>query len=93
MDVKWTRRAVRELDSVLDYIARDKPLAAARFGAQARKKVEILKEHPHIGRTSDLPGVRELLIHENYFVIYRVRGDALEILRFRHARRKPLTAL
>jgi addiction module RelE/StbE family toxin len=93
MKLEWTRRAVRELESVLDYIAKDKPLATARFGVQARKKVEILKEHPYIGRDSDLPGVRELLIHENYFVIYRVRGQALQILRFRHARRRPLTAL
>jgi len=92
MEVKWTKRALQNLTSVLDYIARDKPLAAAKFGSGARKKIAILQEHPHIGRTSDVPGVRELLIHENYIVVYRVRGDKLEILRFRHARRKPLTA-
>ena len=40
-----------------------------------------------------LRGVRELLIHENDIVIYRVRGGELQILRFRHARRKPLTVV
>jgi addiction module RelE/StbE family toxin len=92
MQVKWTRRALANLESVLDYISKDKPQAAARFGAEVRKKVTVLEEHPHLGRASDVPGVRELLIHPNYFVIYRVRDDELQILRFRHARRKPLTA-
>jgi addiction module RelE/StbE family toxin len=91
MAVKWTKRAVQNLASVLDYIARDKPLAAAKFGADARKKIAILEEHPYIGKASDEPGVRELLIHENYVVIYRVRDGELQILRFRHTRRKPLT--
>ena len=46
-----------------------------------------------IYKNISLRAVRELLIHENDIVIYRVRGGELQILRFRHARRKPLTVV
>ncbi len=88
MPINWTKRAVRNLGSVLDYIARDNELAAIKFRDFIIVKVAVLEQHPHMGRTCDVQGARELVIHENYIVVYRVRNEALEILRIRHARRK-----
>ncbi len=88
MPINWTKRAVRNLESVLDYIARDNELAAIKFKDFIIDKVAVLEQHPHIGRTCDVQGARELVIHENYIVVYRVRNESLEILRIRHARRK-----
>ena len=88
MPINWTKRAVRNLGSVLDYIARDNELAAIKFRDFIIDKVAVLEQHPHMGRTCDVQGARELVIHENYIVVYRVRNEALEILRIRHARRK-----
>lgn len=88
MTIKWTKRAVGNLESVLDYIARDNERAAVQFRVFIIDKVAVLEQHPHMGRTCDVRGARELVIHENYIVVYRVRNEALEILRIRHARRK-----
>jgi toxin ParE1/3/4 len=88
MPIHWTKRAVRNLESVLDYIARDNELAAIKFRDFIIDKVAVLEQHPHMGRTCDVQGARELVIHENYIVVYRVRNESLEVLRIRHARRK-----
>jgi toxin ParE1/3/4 len=88
MAIHWTKRAVRNFESVLDYIARDNELAAVKFKDFIIDKVAVLEQHPHMGRACDVQGARELVIHENYLVVYRVRNEALEILRIRHARRK-----
>lgn len=88
MAIRWTKRAVGNLESVLDYIARDNVLAAVKFRDFIVDKVAVLEDHPHMGRTCDVQGARELVIHENYIVVYRVRNETLEILRIRHARRK-----
>ena len=88
MGIKWTSRAVGNLESVLDYIARDNVLAAVKFRDFIVDKVTVLEHHPHMGRTCDVQGARELVVHENYIVVYRVRHECLEILRIRHARRK-----
>jgi toxin ParE1/3/4 len=88
MPINWTKRAVRNLGSVLDYIARDNELAAIKFRDFIIDKVAVLEQHPHMGRTCDVQGARELVIHENYIVVYRVRNESLEVLRIRHVRRK-----
>ena len=88
MAIKWTKRAVDNFESVLDYIARDNVLAAVKFRDFVVKKVAVLEQQPHMGRSCDVQGARELVIHENYIVVYRVLQDTLEILRLRHARRK-----
>ena len=88
MPINWTKRAVRNLESVLDYIARDNELAVIKFRDFIIDKASVLEQHPHMGRMCDVQGARELVIHENYIVVYRVRNEALEILRIRHARRK-----
>ena len=90
MTIKWTKRAVGNLESVLDYIARDNVQASLKFRDFIVEKVTILEHHPNIGRTADVQGVREWVIHENHIVVYRVRSEVLEILRLRHVRRKYL---
>lgn len=85
--------AEADLDRIVDYIARDQPGRAAEFGRQLRARTRALAEHPNIGRTGrpGLPAfVRELVVHRNYILFYRVleRHKAVEILRLKHARQQ-----
>ena len=64
MPINWTKRAVRNLESVLDYIARDNELAVIKFRDFIIDKVAVLEQHRHMGRTCDVQGARELVIHE-----------------------------
>ena len=73
--------------NIIDYIAQDKPERAASFGEEIRAKTEQLKHHPLMFREGRKRGTRELVAHENYIIIYRVKAAAktVEILNIKHA--------
>ena len=89
MRVRWLRRALRNLDEEAEYIARDDPDAASRTVQRIASAIEQLTTQPASGRVGRVPGTRELVITGTpYIVPYRVRADAVEILRVFHAARK-----
>lgn len=89
MRVRWTRGALRDLESALEYIARDRPGAARRVATTIHDAVAHLVDHPTLGRSGRIPGTRELIIpHLPYIVPYRVSGETVEILSVFHAARK-----
>ena len=89
MRVRWLRVALANLDAEAEYIAQDNPAAAARVVQKILRAVDLLKENPAMGRAGRVAGTRELVVAETPYVIpYRVRGDAVEILRVFHAARK-----
>ncbi len=91
MRILWTEGAVGNLDEIETYIVKDKPGAAVETVIRIIEAVEILAEHPSSGRPGRLDGTRELIIPGMpYIVPYRVRDQAIEVLRvFHHARKWP----
>lgn len=88
--IVWRPLAEADLDDIIDYIAQDNPARAEAFGQELRDKTSSLARHPKMGRTGrpGLPAfVRELVVHRNYIVLYRVLDEAgtVEILRVKHA--------
>ena len=86
MRLRWTDPAARDLTQICDYIGERGSLAAARrvaisiFGA-----VATLEEFPERGRSGRKTGTRELVLPGlPYLAIYRLKGDAVEILRILH---------
>ena len=86
MELRWLRRALRDLDSISAFIARDDPKAARELLLALREKVQRLSAYPYSGRASEQADVRELVVHEHYLVSYRIRMDRIEILQVWHAR-------
>jgi toxin ParE1/3/4 len=87
--VKWLQVALANLDAEADYIAEDNPAAADRLVQKIFRATNLLAKNPAIGRPGRVPGTRELIIPGTpYIVPYRVRANALEILRVFHAARK-----
>lgn len=84
MRLKWTRSALADLQRILDYIAQDDPQAAKALAVGFRQTAEHLTRHPFIGRRGDLEGTRELMLHRNYLLTYRVSSEAVEILQIWH---------
>ena len=88
--LRWSRRALADLDRIARRIAADKPLAAAEFVAGVRTSVERLTIFPMLGRAGALVDTRELVAHRNYLVTYRLRGDEVQLLQVWHvARNRP----
>lgn len=88
MKLKWTRAALADLRQILDFIAQDNPHAARALAAGFRQTAEHLTQHPFIGRRGDLEGTRELMLHRNYLLTYRVGSEAVEILQIWHVAQK-----
>lgn len=89
MQVKWLRRALRNLDEEAAYIAQDSPRSAADFVEHMMQSARMLAVHPHMGRPGRVPGTRELVVTRfPYILPYRVREQTVEILRVFHTARK-----
>jgi toxin ParE1/3/4 len=89
MQVKWLRRALENLNDEAAYIANDSPRTAAEFVVHMRDSVAMLADHPNMGRPGRIAGTRELVVTRfPYILPYRVRGNAVEILRIFHTARK-----
>ena len=89
MRVRWLRRALASLDAEAEYIAVDDPAAAGRVVPRVLRSVDLLRRNPALGRAGRVAGTRELVVAGTPYVVpYRVRGEAVEILRVFHAARK-----
>ena len=87
MNVRWSRRALADLARIADRIARDKPLAASELVRTVAGKWERLALFPLLGHTGVYQDTRELVVHKNYLVTYRVRADEVQIVQIWHVAR------
>ena len=89
MKLRWSKRAIRRLASIHDYIAKDSPAAASRVAAVIVQSALRLQRFPHIGRPGRIEGTRELVIPGlPYIIPYRVVDDVVQIASVIHTSRK-----
>ncbi len=84
MRVFWASAAEQDRADIIDYISLDNPLAATRLDEFFSEAAIRLAEHPLLGKAGQIPGVRELIPHERYRLVYEVAGDAVWILALIH---------
>ena len=88
MKLGWTPEAIADRDAIFDYIEADNPAAAAALDELFSEKAERLTDHPKLGRPGRVEVTRELVVHENYILVYDIVGDLTRILRVLHAARQ-----
>jgi len=89
MKIVWSRRAIRHLTKVRDYIARDNPNSATDVAAHILAAIEQLETFPNLGRPGRLAGTRELLVPQTPYIIpYRIRGNRIELIAVFHGRQR-----
>ena len=89
MRLVWAAAALRDLAAARAYIAHDNPPAADNQIGRILVSVTRLLRFPEIGRPGRRGGTRELVVNRTpYIVAYRLRGEAVEILRVLHARQR-----
>jgi addiction module RelE/StbE family toxin len=87
--IVWLKDALDDLRGIGDYIARENPAASRRVVRAIRDNVNILHEHPAIGRPGRLTGTRELVVsHYRYIVAYREVATSVQILAVVHTSRR-----
>ena len=87
--VVFSLRSRKDLQGIVEYIARDDPAAAERFGLELIAHAEALANAPHIGVPMlERPGTR-FFPFGPYLIIYRPdeTRQTVRILRFWHGAR------
>ena len=87
----WTPPALADVARLHAFLATKSPAAAARAVKAIRDSVQILAQHPQIGRPIEEvpPEFREWVIEFGqgaYVALYRYDGKQIVILAVRHAR-------
>ncbi len=84
-----TDRADEDLIAIWLEIASDNPSAADRVLDAIKRRWRQFAIHPYSGIARDdiLLGIRHLIVGQ-YLTLYRISGEAIEIIRVLHGRRK-----
>jgi toxin ParE1/3/4 len=86
--IVWSQRARDRLIEIAGYVAERDADAAARLWQRLVEVTGPLSDHPYIYRPGRVGGTRELVVHPNYIIVYRVLEDSVEIDNILHARRQ-----
>lgn len=81
-EVIWSPQSLRDLNAIRDYIAQDSPAYADLVVRRLFVAVERLELFPQSGRIvpeRDVSWLREVIVRP-YRVVYRLRGDAAEVV-------------
>lgn len=88
--VRFSENALRDIDGIAAYIARDSEFHAAKQVERFFGSAERLKTHPRIGRIVPEvghPSIRELIVG-NYRMMYHLsEEDLAEVLTVHHSAR------
>ena len=86
MIIRWLPQAHRNRLEQLDYIAQANPLAAIGQDEEIERQVNMLLEHPKMGRPGRVASTSELVVSSTPFVvIYRLRAQHIEVIRVLHS--------
>ena len=82
----WRQSARADLAAIVQFVAERNPYAARELKERIQSGVIPMADHPYMGREGRVPGTREWLAHPNYWVIYRVQLERIDIAAILHAR-------
>ena len=90
-EVRFSENALKDMDGIAAYIARDSEFHAAKQVERFFESAERLKTHPRVGRMVPEvghPSIRELIVG-NYRMMYHLSEDDLaEVLTVHHSARR-----
>lgn len=91
MKLRFQKRALRQIEVALTYIAAASPLGAAKVEARIAAALLQVRNHPFSGRKTPIAGVRRVYLTPfPYHIDYFVGRDEVVVQRFRHSARRPL---
>lgn len=89
MKIVWSPTARTRIDEIVGHISENNVDAAFTLVEEFENTVQSLKKHPRLGRISPVlhdESIRELVVRENYVIVYELYRNQILILTIRHAR-------
>ena len=88
LPIRWRTEAQADLAAILAYVGKRNARAAVDLYHTIDRLISQLPQHPYLYRSGRVADTRELLIHPNYLVVYRVSATMIEILSVIHSRQQ-----
>ena len=87
LPIEWRATAKEDLAEILAYIHARNPRAAARIFELIESALEHTSVHPYLYKQGTRAhGLREIVVHPNYIVLYRVTPTSIEVVNVVHAK-------
>jgi toxin ParE1/3/4 len=88
--IRWSLKAASNFEEICKYIERDSQCYAALFAKRVNAIINSIPQFPKAGRIVPEYGDENLRekIYENYRIVYRVKGDIIEIVAICHGARQ-----
>lgn len=89
--IRFLKKAVNDLDEILEYIFANNPSAAINIAERIEKKLQLLSENPLMGKIPQDNDIQNFnyryLIIEDYLIFYSVEINEIYIHRIIHGAR------
>jgi toxin ParE1/3/4 len=87
LEIELTAQAEADLVEIGDFIAKDNPSAAERYVRRLRDRIATLREFPQAGHRIKKGSNVRALVERPIIIVYTVKGDRIQVLRFWHGTR------
>jgi len=86
MKVRYSSRALEDLDHIRQYISKDNTSAAWVVASFIRHSIRTLEHFPYRGRATEIEGVRRLVVpNYPYIVYYKTESKQVIVLNILHS--------
>ena len=87
MKLRWTPRAVADLEEISDYLAAASPQAWEHLLQRVEQLTETILDFPLMGKAGLVPGTREFVLSGTpYILVFQLKGDSVVIVSVRDGR-------
>lgn len=87
MRLRWTPRAVADLEEISDYLLSVNPTSRKRLIDRIEAVATYLLQFPHMGKLGLASGTREFVLSGTpYILVFRLKDDVIQILSIRDGR-------
>lgn len=80
MEIVWSAVALRRIEEIANFIAKDSPSTASKFIDQSIHSVDRLSRHPLSGSVVPENVAFRRVVFKKYRVIYRILGKIIQIV-------------
>lgn len=89
LPIFWQKRAQKDLEQIITYVASFNPNAAMKLYELFKNAILPASEHPYMYKESSRRrGYREIIPHPNYIIYYQVTNQAIWVKNIMHVRRQ-----
>ncbi len=90
--VVWSLEAIEEFDNIYEYwiLKNNSDKFSKKLWILTNSAIQTIRRNPELGVKTNNSTIRMRLVAQNYYLIYRIKNDLLEILKFWDVRQNPI---